>query len=93
MGIRLAVGSSRGGVVRLILWQGMRLTACGLMISLSGAYLLSNLVKSWLFEVTVLDPFTFLSVPLLVLAVACAACIIPAWNAARIDPIEALREE
>jgi ABC-type lipoprotein release transport system permease subunit len=93
MGIRLAVGSSRSAVVRLILWQGMRLTACGLLIGLAGAYLLSSLVKSWLFEVTALDPATFLSVPLLVLAVACAACIIPAWNAARIDPIEALREE
>jgi ABC-type antimicrobial peptide transport system permease subunit len=93
IGIRLAVGASRGRVLGLILSQGLRLTAAGLIIGLAGAFALTRLVSAWLFGVKATDPVTFIAVPLSVLAVACCACIIPAWGATRIDPIQALRQE
>ena len=93
IGVRLAVGSSRGRVLRLILAQGLRLTAIGLIIGLAGAFALTRLVSAWLFGVQATDPVTFIAVPLFVLVVACCACIIPAWSATRIDPIQALRQE
>jgi predicted permease len=93
IGVRLAVGSSQAQVVALILSQGLRLTAYGLFIGLIGAFALTRLVKGWLFGVSALDPATFVAVPLLILAVACCACVIPAWQATRIDPIQALRAE
>ncbi len=93
IGIRLAVGASRGRVLGLILSQGLRLTAAGLLIGLAGAFALTRLVSAWLFGVKPTDPVTFIAVPLFVLAVACCASIIPAWGATRIDPIQALRQE
>lgn len=93
IGIRLAVGASRGRVLGLILSQGLRLTAAGLLIGLASAFALTRLVSAWLFGVKPTDPVTFIAVPLFVLAVACCACIIPAWSATRIDPIHALRED
>jgi len=93
IGIRLAVGASRGRVLGLILSQGLRLTAVGLLVGLAGAFALTRLVSAWLFGVKATDPVTFVAVPLFVLAVACCACIVPAWGATRIDPIRALRQE
>jgi predicted permease len=93
IGIRLAVGASRGRVLGLILSQGLRLTVVGLLIGLAGAFALTHLVSAWLFGVKATDPVTFVAVPLFVLAVACCACIIPAWGATRIDPIQALRQD
>jgi putative ABC transport system permease protein len=93
IGIRVAVGASRGRVLGLILSQGLRLIAVGLLIGLAGAFALTRLVSAWLFGVKATDPVTFVAVPLFVLAVACCACIIPAWSATRIDPIHALRED
>jgi ABC-type antimicrobial peptide transport system permease subunit len=93
IGIRVAVGASRGRVLGLILSQGLRLTAIGLLIGLAGAFVLTRLVSAWLFGVKPTDPVTFVAVPLFVLAVACCACIVPAWGATRIDPIQALRQE
>ncbi len=93
IGVRIAVGSSRGRLLGLILSQGLRLTALGLLIGLGGAFAVTRLVTGWLFEVKATDPVTFLAVPLFVLAVACLACVIPAWSATRIDPVQALRQE
>jgi len=93
IGVRLAVGASRVRVLRMILSQGLSLTAVGLFIGLAGAFALTRLVSSWLFGVKPNDPVTFVAVPLLVLTVASCACIVPAWSATRIDPIQALRQE
>lgn len=93
IGIRMAVGSPRIRVLGLILFQGLRLTMLGLLIGLSIAFALTRLVGSWLFGVRPTDPLTFICVPLFVLSVACLACLIPAWNATRIDPIQTLRQE
>jgi putative ABC transport system permease protein len=93
IGVRLAVGASRARVLRLVLGQGLRLTALGLLIGLAASAALTRLVNSWLFGVKATDPVTFAAVPLLIFAVAFCACVVPAWSATRIDPIEALREE
>ncbi len=93
IGVRLAIGSPRGRILGLILWQGLRVTILGLLIGLGCAFVATRLVGSWLFGVKATDPVTFIAVPLFVLAVTCCACIIPAWSATRIDPVQALRRE
>jgi putative ABC transport system permease protein len=93
IGVRTALGARPGDVLRLILGQGMRLTALGVVLGIGSAFWLTRWLSSLLFEVTPLDPATFSAVPLLLLAVALAACAIPARRAARVDPIRALREQ
>jgi putative ABC transport system permease protein len=93
IGIRLAIGSPRSRVLTLILGEGLRLTAYGLLIGLAGAFAMTRLVSSWLFGVESNDPVTFVAVPLFLLGVASCACLIPAWGATRIDPVQTLREE
>ena len=93
IGIRLAIGSPRSRILTLILSQGMRLTIYGLLIGLAAAVALTRLVSSWLFEVKAADPLTLALVLLATLGVACAACLVPAWSATRIDPVETLRRE
>ena len=93
IGVRVALGSSRMQILALFLAQGLRLTVCGLLIGMAAACAMTRLVSAWLFEVKALDPVTFAIVPLFVLAVACCACVIPAWSATRVDPVEALRAE
>ena len=93
IGIRVTLGSSRNQVVGLVLRQGLRLTTAGLALGLGGAFALTPLVNGWVFGVKATDPMTFLAVPLFVLVVTCFACLIPAWSAARIDPVETLRQQ
>ena len=93
IGIRLAIGSPRSRILTLILSQGMRLTIYGLLIGLAAAVALTRLVSSWLFQVKAADPLTLAIVLLTTLGVACAACLVPAWSATRIDPVETLRRE
>jgi ABC-type lipoprotein release transport system permease subunit len=93
IGVRLAVGSSRGRILALFLSQGLRLTGYGLLIGLAGACALTRLLSSWLFGVKAMDPITFITVPLFILTVACCASIIPAWSATRIDQVQALWQE
>jgi putative ABC transport system permease protein len=71
----------------------MRLTTYGLLIGLAAALACTRLVSSWLFQVKATDPFTLALVVLANLGVACAACLVPAWSATRIDPVETLRRE
>lgn len=93
IGIRLAVGSPRSRILTLILSQGMRLTTYGLLIGLAAALALTRLISSWLFQVKATDPLTLALVLLATLGAACAACLVPAWSATRIDPVETLRRE
>ena len=90
IGVRRAVGAESGHILRLILGQGLRLTLAGSILGLAGAFLLSRFVESLLFEVAATDPISFFSMPLLLLAVALAACYIPARRAIKQDPVEAL---
>jgi len=93
IGIRLAIGSPRSRILSLILGQGMRLTVLGLLIGLAASFALTRLVSSWLFGVQPNDPLTFALVPLFLLVVSACACLVPAWSATRIDPIQTLRQE
>jgi putative ABC transport system permease protein len=93
IGVRVALGASAGGVLRLIVAQGMRPVAIGILAGAVGALALSRLMTSLLFEVTPTDPVTYLAVaPLLVLA-AGVACVVPARRALAVDVVAALRAE
>lgn len=93
IGIRMALGATRGAVVRLILAQATMLTAVGIGVGLLGAFSLTRLMGSLLFEVTTTDPATFIIVPMMLAAVALAASYFPALRASKIDPIIAIRNE
>jgi putative ABC transport system permease protein len=86
IGIRAALGASRGSIVSLVLRQGLTLTGLGVGLGLCGAVAASRALVSLLFGVSRLDPLTYLGVVALLWLVSAAACGVPAWRAARIDP-------
>ena len=93
IGIRMAVGAKRTDILRMIAWQGLRLTLGGLLAGLLLAASLSRLITGLLYGVSPLDALTFIGVAVLVAAVAFAAYTFPARRATRIDPMLALRYE
>jgi predicted permease len=93
IGIRGAIGASRGQIIALILRQGLWRTSIGLVIGLVGALCLSRYMRSLLFEVPPTDPLSFAGVFSLLLGVALIASWVPARRAAKIDPVVALRAE
>ena len=93
IGIRGALGATRGQIIGLILRQSLGKTALGLAIGLSGAVALSHTMQSLLFDLSATDPWTYAAVALVLLAVAVLASYLPARRAAKVDPIEALRAE
>jgi predicted permease len=93
MGIRLALGAQRGAVQRLVVRQGMLLTAIAVGLGLPAALVGAKFSSSFLYGVRPHDLLTFLTVPLLLLVIALLACWIPARRASRIDPQTALRYE
>src|SRR5262249_49756895 len=93
MGIRVALGSTRVGILRLVLWEGLALVAVGLVLGLMSAAALQKAVASELYGVRPLEPFVLIGVMALLTAVALAACAAPAWRAMRVDPMVALRSE
>jgi putative ABC transport system permease protein len=93
IGMRSALGASRGSVVTLVIGQGMKLAGFGFLFGLAGAVLASQAIAAMLFSVSSFDPVTYLGVIALLTAVSIIACSVPAWRAARIDPMVALRYE
>jgi putative ABC transport system permease protein len=93
IGLRMALGASQGGVLRLILRQGMALTGAGLVVGLIASLALTRLVASMLFAVKPGDPPTYAGVALLLGLISLTACYIPARRATRVDPVSALRQE
>ncbi len=93
IGIRMALGASRGAVFQLIIGQGMRVVAMGLLTGLLGAFALTRWMEMLLFEVRATDPLTFAGVALLLAAVALLACYLPARRATKVDPMIALRHD
>lgn len=93
LGIRMALGATRGAVLRLVVGGGMAVALTGVAIGLAGAAALAGLVESLLFGVAPLDPATFGAVASLVVIVAVVSSYVPARRAARIDPAICLRAE
>ena len=93
MGVRLAIGAQRRDVMWLVMRQVLKLSVIGLAIGIVGLLFVSNALESLLFGVRAADPFTIVSVTLILGAVALAAAWAPASRASRVDPIEALRYE
>jgi len=91
-GIRQALGANRRAILTLVLTYGLRTIAIGVTIGLVGSFILTRFLQTLLFGVGRHDISVFLGVPLLLIAVALAACYIPARRATEIDPMAALRE-
>lgn len=93
IGIRMALGATRSGILRMVIGRAMLLVAVGIAVGTAGAYSLSQYLKSLLFEVKPGDPWTYASIAILLSVVAMAASLIPARRATRVDPMIALRYE
>ena len=93
IGIRIALGSSRPSVVRLVMRQGLGLVLIGAAIGLAGAVGVSQVLSSLLYGEGAINPFVFIAVPIALLAVSAAAVWIPANRVSRLDPLIALRLE
>ena len=91
IGIRTALGARPARIVRLVLGQGLAITAAGLAIGVAGAFALTRLVGTMLYGVTAHDAFSFATMPLVVIVIAAVACYLPARVAARLDPLKTLR--
>jgi putative ABC transport system permease protein len=93
IGIRAALGATRGRLMRLVLRQGLGFTLAGLALGLMAAAATSRLLSTLLFGVTPFDSVAFAIAPAVLIVVALAACLVPAWRAAATDPAVALRAE
>jgi putative ABC transport system permease protein len=93
LGVRLALGAQPGDVRRMVVREGMTLGLAGIAAGLAGAVALSHLLTALLFGIRPRDPATFGAVAAILIAIALAACYIPARRATRIDPVVALRDE
>jgi ABC-type antimicrobial peptide transport system permease subunit len=93
IGIRMALGAQRWQVVRLVLMENAWIAAAGAVMGLGVALVFAKMLKSFLYEIAPTDPWVLLASALLLGVVACAASLVPAVRAARIDPMDAIRCE
>jgi putative ABC transport system permease protein len=93
IGVRMAIGASRGSVLGLVFREGGPLVVVGLGLGLGGAYALSRVLESMLFGVGIRDLAVFATVPMILAAVAGVAMLVPARRATRVDPVKTLGEE
>jgi putative ABC transport system permease protein len=93
IGIHMALGATRAAVLRMVLGQGFKLTAAGLIAGIVAAVALTRLLQAQLFNVRPSDPVTIGAVSLFIAAIAAIACVIPANRASRVDPMVVLRDE
>jgi predicted lysophospholipase L1 biosynthesis ABC-type transport system permease subunit len=93
IGVRMALGAERSGILRMVLRQGLELTGAGIVIGLLGAVALTRVMESLLFGVSATDVTTFVAVALVLVVTATLASLIPALRATRVNPVVALRDE
>jgi putative ABC transport system permease protein len=93
IGLRIALGAQRAQVLRLVLFDGLRPALLGLILGWAVSAGATQLLRSMLYGTGPLDPATFAAAATLLVAVAALACLIPAWRASRIEPMQALRTE
>ncbi len=93
IGVRMALGARKSDVLRLVVRRGMMLALAGVALGVAASFCLTWLIKSMLFNVSTIDPLTFIGIPMLLVFVALLACLIPARRASKVDPMVALRYE
>jgi len=93
LGVRLALGAGRGSVLRMVMGEGVRLVVPGIVIGLGLALASSRLLGSLLFEVSAVDPKTYVAVSLVLMLVALGATYLPARRATRVDPLTSIRAD
>jgi putative ABC transport system permease protein len=93
LGLRMALGADRRGVLTLVLREGLTVGLAGVVIGIGCAAALARVLSALVFGVSVHDPATYAAVSAALLAIACVACLIPAVRASRVDPMTALRLE
>jgi predicted permease len=92
-GLRMALGAQRSSIVSMVVGQGLRLALAGTALGIAGAMLLTKVLAAFLYATSPTDALTFAAVAALFLAIAAAACFIPARQVTAIDPLHALRQE
>jgi putative ABC transport system permease protein len=93
IGIRMALGADASRILSLVLGQGMKLVAAGVVLGLCGAIAATRFMAGMLYGVQTTDALTFAGVTIVLVATAVAANIIPAWRASRLDPVRTLRSQ
>ncbi len=93
IGVRMALGASGSKLIALILSRGFLLVGIGLVLGIAGSFAANRLLQQLLFETAPTDPGTFVGVTLFLGLVTLLACLLPAWRASRVDPVDALRAE
>jgi putative ABC transport system permease protein len=93
IGIRVALGASGGNVLKLVISRGMILVGIGAILGIAGSLGATRLVDDMLFQVSATDASTYIGVTGFFFLLALVACVIPAWRALRVDPVEAFRAE
>jgi putative ABC transport system permease protein len=93
MAVRFALGATPAQVARLVVGHGLALAGAGVGVGLAGALAATRLIEGLLFSVSATDPAVYSALAMLLLAVAAAACLVPARRAMRVDPMAALRAE
>ncbi|HLN00549.1 MAG TPA: ABC transporter permease [Bryobacteraceae bacterium] len=93
IGVRMALGATSGAMLRMVILSGLKLTLAGLGIGVCLALVVARGMAGFVYGIPAIDPVTFLIVPAFMIAVTMIACIAPAWKAARIDPVDALRQQ
>ena len=91
--VRMALGATPGNLQRLVLGEGLRLALVGIAIGTAGAIAAAQSLPELLYEVAPIDPPSLAGAAALLLGSSLLACALPAWRAARVDPLAALREE